>query len=198
MISNDQIIYDVAIKSGFTPIAAKLVVAQARFESADYTSNVFKNNLNTSGMKFIGQPLATKGTLAPLNERSSTCKSGGGCKNSDYYAKFSSVGDSAKDKIERLYNKTMGGVTPDQLKNVKDANEFAILLKKRGYYGFGKYGTDQAEKEIKIYSGGLKAKLLKVNILEFIRQNPKKTATGIIIIVGILGFYVYKLYRKYK
>jgi hypothetical protein len=38
----DQIIYDTAIKEGFNPTAAKLIVAQARFESADYTSNVFQ------------------------------------------------------------------------------------------------------------------------------------------------------------
>ena len=41
----DQIIYDTAIKEGFNPTAAKLIVAQARFESADYTSNVFQKNL---------------------------------------------------------------------------------------------------------------------------------------------------------
>jgi len=196
MASNDQIIYDVAIKSGFSPVAAKLVVAQARFESADYTSNVFKNNLNTSGMKFIGQPLATRGTLAPLNERSSTCKTGGMCLDRDHYAKFKSVEDSAKDKIERLYSKTMRGVTPDQLKNAKDASEFADLLKKRGYYGFGTYGTDLANKEIKQYAGGLRAKLLKVNILEFIRENPKTSATGVFILLGIIAYYGYWLYKN--
>jgi hypothetical protein len=33
----DKAIYDTAIKQGFNPIAAKLIVGQARFESADYT-----------------------------------------------------------------------------------------------------------------------------------------------------------------
>jgi hypothetical protein len=40
----DQLIYNTAIKQGFNPMAAKLIVAQARFESADYTSNVFKRS----------------------------------------------------------------------------------------------------------------------------------------------------------
>lgn len=198
MANNDQIIYDVAIKSGFNPIAAKLIVAQARFESADYTSNVFKKNLNTSGMKFIGQPLAVRGTLAPLNERSATCKVGGTCVNSDYYAKFKSVEDSAKDKIERLYNRPMRGVSPEQLKNVKDAKEFADLLKKRGYYGFGKYGSEQAQKEINQYARGLNAKLLKVNVLEFIRENPKTTALGSILLAGLIGYFAFKIYQKNK
>jgi len=206
MASNDQIIYDVAIKNGFTPTAAKLVVAQARFESSDYNSSVFKNNLNTSGMKFIGQPLAVRGTLAPYKERSDACKrvtegqvGGQGsspCSNKDHYAKFKSVEDSATDKINRLYQKTMRGVTPDQLKNVTDGNQFADLLKKRGYYGIATYGTAQAEKEIKNYASGLKAKLLKFEVIDFVKKNPKKSIAGIVIIVGLVGFYGYWLYKK--
>lgn len=198
MSSYDQTIYDIAIKNGFSPISAKLVVAQARFESADYNSNVFKNNFNTSGMKFIGQPLASRGTLAPFDERSGECKRTGVCKNSDYYAKFNSVEDSATDKIVRLYSKTISGVTPEQLKNVKDAKEFAELLKKRGYYGFGKYGTDLANKEIKNYANGLNAKLVRINIAEFIKENPKTTSAGILILFGFLGYYIYWLFKKNK
>ena len=77
MPNNDQIIYDIAIKNGFSPTSAKLIVGQARFESANYTSAVFRANNNTSGMKYIGQPLASRGTLAPMSERSATCRSGG-------------------------------------------------------------------------------------------------------------------------
>ena len=80
----DQQIYDTAIKNGFNPIAAKLIVAQARFESADYTSNVFKQNNNTSGIKFIGQPNAVQGTLSP---------------EGNYYAKFNTIQDAINDKI---------------------------------------------------------------------------------------------------
>jgi hypothetical protein len=191
----DQLIYNTAIKSGFSDTAAKLVVAQARFESADYKSNVFKNNLNTSGMKYIGQPLATRGSLAPLNERSSTCRAGGVCKDSDHYAKFSSVEDSAKDKIDRLYEKTMGGVTPQELKNVQSAEEFARLLKKRSYYGFGAYGTPTAESEIKNYTSGLNAKLRLINVQKFIEENKVKIGASIIGVV--LLFTAYIIAKKY-
>lgn len=194
-MTNDQLIYDTAIKAGFTPTAAKLVVAQARFESADYTSFVFRNNNNTSGMKFIGQPLATRGTLAPMNERSSTCRAGGECKNSDHYAKFASVADSAADKINRLYSKTMGGVTPEQLKNAKDADEFADLLKRRSYYGFGKHGTEVGNREQKQYAGGLKAKLLRLEVVEFVRKNKVPIAVIAVAAVGI-SFFLYRKFRK--
>jgi uncharacterized FlgJ-related protein len=178
----DQLIYNTAVKQGFNPMAAKLIVAQARFESADYTSNVFKNNLNTSGMKYIGQPLATRGSLAPLNERSATCQKGGACLNSDHYAKFASVTDSAKDKIVRLYSITKGGVTPQQLKNAKDADEFASLLKKRRYY-------DDKES---IYAAGLKAKLLRIQVVEFVTKNKNTLLLGAGLLLIASAYYVYK------
>lgn len=194
-MTNDQLIYDTAIKAGFSPTAAKLVVAQARFESADYTSNVFKANNNTSGMKFIGQPLATRGTLAPINERSGPCRTGGTCQNSDHYAKFASIADSAADKINRLYSKTIGGVTPEQLKNAKDADEFAALLKRRSYYGFGKSGTELGNKEQSQYAGGLRAKLLRFEVVEFVRKNKVPIAVIAVAAIGI-SFLLYRQFRN--
>jgi hypothetical protein len=193
-LQNDQIIYDIAIKNGFTPTAAKLVVAQARFESADYTSRVFLANYNTSGMKFIGQPLATKGTLAPYNERSSTCQRSSVCVNSDHYAKFASVADSARDKIERLFTKTMGGVVPAQIKNTQTPEEFADLMKRRSYYGFHKYGTADAQKEINNYSRGMRAKLIYIQVQEFVQKNKKGIAGSIIGVVLLVGAYI--LYKN--
>jgi hypothetical protein len=190
MANYDQIVYDTAIKQGFTPTAAKFIVGQARFESANYTSAVFKANNNTHGMKFIGQPLATRGSLAPKSERSATCRSGGTCVNSDHYAKFASVKDSANDVIVRLYSKTMGGVTPDQLKNVKTPEEFARLLKKRKYYGPSAYGTAGAEKEIKEYAGGIKALMLRAQIVEFVEKNKSGLLIGILLVATAI--YLYK------
>lgn len=191
MNQNDQIIYETARRNGFNPEAAKLIVAQARFESDDYKSSVFRNNLNTSGMKFIGQPLAMRGTLAPFSERSASCRAGNVCYNSDYYAKFKSVADSASDKINRLYNISIRGVTPDDLKNVKTPEEFARLLKRRGYYG-----APESQ-----YANGLRAKLKLVDVDEsFV---GKKAASNnyfvyglILIVAGISAYYAYKRLNK--
>lgn len=191
----DQAIYDTAIEQGFNPTAAKLIAAQARFESADYTSAVFKANNNTSGIKYIGasQINAQRGTLAPANER--TC--GGGC-NGDYYAKFDTIQDCINDKIVRLYNKTMGGVTPQQLKDSTDATEFATLLKKRSYYGATPYGTTQATNDINNYAGGMRAKILKINVLEFYTKN--KTAINLAVVgavlIGLTGYFYYLKKKK--
>lgn len=188
----DQLIYDTAVRQGFTPTAAKFVVAQARFESSNYSSNLFKNNNNTGGMKYIGQPLATRGTLAPLGERSQTCQKGGGCQNSDHYAKFASVADSASDVIGRLYNITKGGVTPQQLKNAKTPEEFAQLLKTRGYYGESK--GQSPSQSVKEYGAGIRSLLTRIQVVEFIEKNKMMLILGIgfIIISGTYFFYYKK------
>jgi uncharacterized FlgJ-related protein len=146
----DQTIYDVAIRNGFSPATSKLIVAQARFESGNYKSNVFKQNNNLFGMKFVAQPLATRGTLAPSNERSSVDR------NTNYYAKYKNPEDSVKDVVERLYSKTIGGVTQLQLQNAQTSLDFAKLLKLRGYYG----GTPEE------YSNGLKSRLRVIQVNE--------------------------------
>jgi flagellum-specific peptidoglycan hydrolase FlgJ len=192
-MSLDQEIYNTAIAEGFSPTSAKLIVAQARLESSNYTSNVFNNNNNMYGMKFVGQPLATKGTLAPPSERSKSCLQGGECKNSDYYAKYKSPSDSAKDTIQRLYKKTRNGIGFNELKDVKDATEFANKLKQRGYFG----ATASS------YALGLNARLLLISIsevydkgVELYQENKKKINYALlgvgILLVTIGAYYFYK------
>lgn len=153
----DTQIYNLARANGFTDQSARLICAQARLESANYTSNVFRNNNNMFGMKYLGtrQPLATRGTLAPLGERSAPCKINlQNCLNTDFYAKYATPLDSAKDLITRLYAITRNGITPQMLKNADTPEKFANLLKRRNYYG----STEAA------YAAGLKARLRKVLI----------------------------------
>lgn len=183
----DQEIYNAATAAGFMDQAARFIVAQARLESADYTSNVFKNNNNMYGMKYVAQALATRGTLAPLSERSASCKAGGACKNSDHYAKYATPADSAKDVINRLYQKTLRGIMPAQLKTASTPDVFADLLKKRGYYGV----------TVEQYAKGLKAKLKKINIVPIQTlpgvtvETPKKKFNTLIITGAALLLFFY-------
>lgn len=181
----DQLIYDAAIKGGFTPTSAKLVVAQARHETGNYTSNVFKKNNNLFGMKFVGQPLATRGTPAPKSEWG--C--GGTC-NSDFYSKYASVSDSVQDLINRNLKITRKGVTFQQLVNAKDSTEYANLLKQRGYYGA----------TVALYDRGLKSALTKLNIVEQVKQfyaeNTTSVNTGLgLLLIGI-GLYIAAVIKK--
>lgn len=183
MANYDQLIYNTAIENGFTPISAKLIVAQSRVESGDYESNVLAENNNLFGMKFVGQALAVRGTLAPPSERN--CN--GTC-NGDYYSKYKSPLDSAKDVTGRLYKKTMNGVTFEDLKNATDANDFANKLQKRGYFG----GSGQAAANS--YAAGIKSRLLRINILEYYNNNkPLILILGMALIVGSIIYYNKKI-----
>jgi len=197
--SIDQDIYNMAITEGFSPISAKLIVAQARLESSDYGSNVFQNNNNMFGMKYIGasQPLASRGTLAPMNERSSSCQSGGTCVDKDHYAKYKTPSDSAKDVITRLYKKERNGIGFEQLRNVADADEYATKLKTRNYFGFHDINTSEGKAEANNYALMLKAKLIKINIVEFYNTH-KKTINYSVIGLTLIGISIisYWYYRK--
>jgi flagellum-specific peptidoglycan hydrolase FlgJ len=175
----DQLIYEAALKGGFTPTSAKLVVAQARHETGDYKSNVLNKNNNLFGMKFVGQALATRGTPAPKSEWG--C--GGKC-NSDFYSKYANVSDSVQDLINRNLKFTRNGVTFEQLKNATDTTTYANLLKKRGYYGA----------TATIYDSGLKRALNKLNIVEMAKSITKtkegKFVIGLTLIgVGLLIYF---------
>lgn len=173
MANYDQEIYEAAKSEGFSDTASKLIVAQARLESADYTSNVFKNNFNMFGMKYIGQPLAVAGTKAPSNEGSLV------------YAKYKSPADSTKDLVGRLYKITRAGVSFDDLKNVKTPAEFATKLKQRGYFGV----------TASHYEKLLSSKLTKIKIVEFIKKNPK---TSITVVIGVVALSVYGFFYLKK
>jgi flagellum-specific peptidoglycan hydrolase FlgJ len=195
MENYDQEIYNIAIQEGFTPTVSKLIVAQARLESSNYGSNVFKCNNNMYGMKYIGQPLATRGTLAPSTEISKGCvvvgegcnrKGSDSCINSDYYAKYASVTDSAKDTIQRLYKITRNGIGFNEINNSTDSTSFANNLKQRGYFGIG------ADK----YASNLDYQLKKISILEFYNSNKKAinygVIGGIIIAASVYAYYISK------
>jgi len=186
----DQMSYEAAISQGFTPVSAKFVVAQGRLESGHYTSNAYKNNNNSFGMKYVGQPLATRGTIAPYSERSNSCKVSNNCSNSDYYAKYNNVSDSIKDVTGRLYNITMGGVTPEQLKNSKTPEEYAHLLKLRRYYG----ATEQD------YASTIKSilnRLKLVEVYELLKKNKTPIKYGLIgASIIAMGGYFYFLVKK--
>lgn len=183
----DQMIYDAAISEGFNPTTAKYVVAQSRLETGHYTSDVFKLNNNLFGMKFVGQPLATRGTLAPPSERSSNCRINNVCVDSDHYAQYPTPKESALDTIQRNYNLTRSGITPDMLKNSSSPEEFAHLLKVRGYYG----GSESD------YAYNIRSISLRVSVVDFYYQNKKKIDFALIggILIGLTA-YGYFLYKK--
>jgi flagellum-specific peptidoglycan hydrolase FlgJ len=126
----DTTIYNTAKKNGFSDAVAKNLVAQARYESNDYKSNVFKNNNNLFGYKYVGQPNATAGTIAPKSEWTNV-------NVAQYYAKYKSVEDSALEVIKWLYRRENEGKF--KVSDLITAQLYAEALKKGGYYGQTSY-----------------------------------------------------------
>lgn len=190
----EQQIYELAISEGFSPSSAKLIVAQSKLESTNYTSNVFQKNNNMYGMKYVGQPLAQRGTLAPINERSESCRSVGTCVDRDFYAKYNSPIDSAKDTLQRLYKKTRNGIGFEQLKDVRDADEFAKKLKTRNYFGFYDINTPQGIREAQEYANLLSSKLKTFSVKE-VSQNKNELIVYGLVLIGVTSL-AYLYYRK--
>jgi hypothetical protein len=85
---------------------------------------------------------------------------------------------------------TRNGVTPEDLRNSTDTDDFALKLKKRSYYGFQKTPETWGS-EVRNYANGLKAKLLKINIIEIVKENKGKFTIGLGLVLVGLGWYFY-------
>ncbi|MCC6288105.1 MAG: glucosaminidase domain-containing protein [Chitinophagaceae bacterium] len=114
-------VYNTAINNEVSADVALLIVSQARHESANFSSNVFKQNNNAFGYKYVGQSGASQGTAAPSSE--------GG-----YYAKYDSLEDSALEVVNWWKRRIRQGVINDW-SDIATPDSYALALKKAGYYG---------------------------------------------------------------
>lgn len=93
-----SILESALIKAGLKDPVLKFALAQLLFETGRFTakSKIASENNNYSGIKFLNKSYqkASKGSLAPPNERVSDINS-----PLNYYAKFASVDDWAKDFV---------------------------------------------------------------------------------------------------
>jgi len=117
----DERIYNQAAASGMPPILCTLIVAQARHETGNYTSNAFTQCNNCFGYKYVGQALST-GPCVTSSE-------------GDKYAKYASVEDSVKELAAWIKRRQQGGIFPENLSTITTPDQYAQLLKNAGYYG---------------------------------------------------------------
>lgn len=116
-----QFIFDRVTAGGYSPAFANLVVAQARHETGDFTSNVSKNCLNLFGYKYVGQSGAVACSGSP---------------EGDNYAKYSAVAGSVDELINWIRRRQKEGTfPPGDLSQVNTPEKYAQALKAAGYYG---------------------------------------------------------------
>lgn len=126
-----KLIFDAARSNGMPVNLANFIVAQARHETADFTSLVFRNCNNAFGYKFVGQAGAAGCSNAPEGGQ---------------YAKYGDIADSVKELTGWIRRRQNAGIFPANLVSIDTAAKYAQLLKLGGYYG------DPAE----VYANGLR------------------------------------------
>jgi hypothetical protein len=178
MINYDQEIYNGAIKGGATNELAKLITAQARHETGNYSNNQTLSNNNVFGFKYsTNSSYANKGNISP---------------EGNAYAKYSSIQNAILDYVDRWMGKDSidGGTRLEEFNAVTDAETFARKLKRYGYYNTPIGKTD--EQVIKNYINGIKTALLRIKVIEFFRTNYAVIG---LVIIGIT-VYIYQLKKK--
>lgn len=139
-MSNDNTVYHQAISDGMPSKLAMLITAQARFESGNYSSNVFRSCNNLFGYKWVGQSSAS-----------------GPCLQSpegDYYAAYSSIAASVHEICQWIKRRVSEGKFPSNLSSIDTPEYYAQLLKSTNYFT----GT------LSVYTNGLIAELQQISI----------------------------------
>lgn len=131
---NDLIIYTQAISMNIPHAVAKLIVCQARFESADYTSNSFIHDKNAFGYKWVGQHKWAIGAGIRSTEK-------------DCYARYEKLEDSVGELVDWLRRREKEGKL--KIEQLRTPDAYAEALKKCGYYGIAP----------STYGNGLEAKM---------------------------------------
>ena len=119
--SFENLIYSVATSNGIPRNMALLLVSQSKHETANFSSNVFWDNKNMFGYKFV------KGAKYQLSAgRIST--------EGDPYAKYESYTNSILELVAYLKRRVAENKFPP-LEQITTSQQYAELLKKVGYYG---------------------------------------------------------------
>lgn len=127
-----RLIFDAARQNGMPVDLANFIVAQARHETNDFTSNVFKSCNNAFGYKYVGQRTAAgECTRAP---------EGG------HYARYNKVEDSVNELVGWIRRRQADKIFPSSLATIDTAEKYSQVLKLAGYYG----------DPVTVYTNGLK------------------------------------------
>lgn len=121
-MSPENIIYSTALGAGIPSRLAELMVAQAKHETGNFTSNFFRNFNNAFGYSYVKGAkwqLPDPGTLADNNAP---------------IAKYSSVANSTMEIVDWIKRRQREGKFPANLSEVTSPEQYAQLLKAANYY----------------------------------------------------------------
>jgi uncharacterized FlgJ-related protein len=114
-----KLIYDTARLDGMPSNLANFIAAQARHETGDFTSAVFRTCKNAFGYKYVGQSGAIACSVSP---------------EGDTYAGYPSVQDSVYELTGWIRRRQEENKFPQDLRSITTATQYAQLLKGAGFY----------------------------------------------------------------
>ena len=174
-------IYNTVIQQGYSDTLAKLIVAQAQNESANFTSHVFVNTNNPFGMTYNGQTLACVSAVDQPKSEAGLA-----------YAQYPNVNVATLDLLAWLNRRQAQG--DFNITCLQTPDEYAQALKCAGYY------TDSVcnyEKNISYYYNQAKSFIVTNAV-----NNPVATYSigGAVVLAGIslVWFGIYKLIQSKK
>jgi len=158
----DERIYNKALSDGMPTILATFIVAQARHETGNYTSNVFNTCNNAFGYKWVGQSNASPCTGSP---------------EGNSYAKYVSLEDSVHELTLWIKRRQKESKFPASLTAITTPDQYAALLKESGYYGAS----------LQTYLNGLLAALSKLGQLAV-----SPTGGAVLLVLVAIGIIIWR------
>lgn len=114
-------IFHTALNAGIPEDLAHLILAQAKHETANFTSKVFKKNKNAFGYKYV------KGAKWQMLQSGRTSPEG------NQYAQYINLESSTLEITSWIYRRLKEKKFPD-LETIKTPEQYAISLRKTNYY----------------------------------------------------------------
>lgn len=114
MNANEQTVISTARANGMPERLAELMLAQAKHESANFTSAVFKDCNNAFGYSSIA--------------------GGPSCPGHSFYKSYYNLADSTKEICNWIKRRQAEGKFPKDLNTIQTPEQYAALLKGAAYY----------------------------------------------------------------
>lgn len=152
----NQLLKGSSINPGLPPTLAAIMTAQAAYETAGFTSNVFKTCNNAFGYKEHGDEPAC--TQSP---------------EGNAYAYYTSVEKSAEELVNYVYRRVRQSGWPP-LNTITTPEQYATLITAAGYHGI------TASK----YAAGVRAWLSKLDLKTVAIASGSLLVTAALIFVG--------------
>lgn len=161
-MSYEQRIYNTAVSDGMPTDLAKLIVAQTKLETGNYTHRFFTEGNNAIGYSFVW-PYGSKWQLPFPGDLAD---------NNISIGQYATIENSIHELTDWIKRRQKEGKFPSSLSQITTPAQYATLLKNAGYYGAS----------LNDYTNGLATWLMKLPALSI--------GIGSLILTVAIGYFI--------